>query len=152
MFIKNLGEIEGNIDCIYNTDEKYISFSKTVSIGSYTSPKGHTVPIKHQIRFLDSFKVIATSLSQLVSNLDETRFANVKKFFPEDQISLLTRKGVYPYDYMDSSKRLEETQLPHKEAFYSRLNGEHISEENYDHALEVWEKFNMRTSRNYQFV
>ena len=59
------------------------------------------------------------SLGQLVSNLHESRFNNVRKYYPKDRINLLLRKGVYPHGYMDSPERLKETQLPPKEAFYS---------------------------------
>ena len=65
-------------------------------------------------------------------------FKNVKRYYAEDKLSLLTRKGIYPYEYMVSPKKLKETQLPPIEAFYSRLNDEGISDENYAHAQEVW--------------
>ena len=46
---------------------------------------------------------------------------------------------------MDSSERLKETQLPPKEAFYARLHDEHISDEDYALAQNVWKEFNMET-------
>ena len=46
---------------------------------------------------------------------------------------LFLRKGVYPYEYMDSWKRFDETSLPDKEAFYSKLNEKDISDEDYAH-------------------
>ena len=72
---------------------------------------------------------MAASVYSLVDNLPKDAFKNVKKHYAGDKIDLLTQKGVYPYDYMDSSKRLEETQLPPKEAIYSRLNDACISDE-----------------------
>ena len=134
LFIKNLGFSEGNIDCIPNNEERYISFTKKIQVGSYTSEKGETKPLHHQIRFIDSFKFMDTSLDKLVSNLPKDAFNNIKRYYANDKLSLLTRKGVYPYKYMNSPERLIETQLPPKEAFYSRLNDEGISEENYTHA------------------
>ena len=92
---------------------------------------------------------MATSLNQLVSNLDKSRFNSVRKYHPEDRISLLLRKGVHPYDYMDSPKRLKEPRLPSEEAFYSRLNDEHISDEDYAHAQKVWKEFKMKTLEDY---
>ena len=59
------------------------------------------------------------------------------------------RKGVYPYDYVDNLDRLSETQLPPKEAFYSRLNKSHISDEDYSHAQKVWKDFSCKTMRDY---
>ena len=50
---------------------------------------------------------------------------------------------------MDSLEKLKETELPPKEAFYSRLNDEDISDENYAHAKKVWKTFNMKTLKDY---
>ena len=38
---------------------------------------------------------------------------------------------LFPYDYVDSLKRLDETKLPPKESFYSKLFGSDISDEDY---------------------
>ena len=48
----------------------------------------------------------------------------------------MTQKGVYPYDYMDSFEKFDETQLPNKEDFFSIMNNEHISDEEYKHELK----------------
>ena len=72
---------------------------------------------------------MATSLDKLVNNLPKDAFNNIKRYYADNKLSLLTSKGVYPYEYMNSPERLKETQLPPKEAFYSRLN-EGISDEN----------------------
>ncbi|MFZ2538730.1 MAG: hypothetical protein WAX04_07500 [Oscillospiraceae bacterium] len=58
-------------------------------------------------------------------------------------------KGVYPYDYMDSIERLNETKLPLKTAFNSRLNDASASNEDYDHAQTVWQEFGCKTIRDY---
>jgi len=49
----------------------------------------------------------------------------------------MKKKGVYPYDYMDSFSRFNETSLPEREDFYSILNVTDISEDDYKHAQEV---------------
>ena len=51
----------------------------------------------------------------------------------------MIRKGVYPYEYMDGWKKFEETSLPPKLAFYSRLNMKGISDQGHDHAQQVWQ-------------
>ena len=66
-----------------------------------------------------------------------------------DNVSLLTQKGFYPYDYVSSIERFSETQLPLKSEFYSKLNDEDISEEDYQHALKVWNTFNCQNIRDY---
>ena len=141
LFVKNLGFSDGSIDCIPNNEERYISFTKKIQVGSYTK-KGKneekTTPLHHHIRFIDSFKFMATRLDKLVNNMSK-----------EDKLKLLTRKGQYPYEYMNSSEKLKETQLPPKEAFYSRLNDEGISDENYAHAQEVWKTFEMKNLEDY---
>ena len=92
---------------------------------------------------------MATSLDKLVNNLPKDPFNNVKRYYADDKLSLLTRKGVYPYEYMNSPEKLKETQLPQKEAFYSRLNDEGISDENYTHVKKVWETFEMKNLEDY---
>ena len=148
LFIKNLGFSEGNIDCIPNNEERYISFTKRIQVGSYTK-KEETKPLHHQIRFIDSFKLMDTSLDKLVDNLPKDAFNNIKGYYADDKLSLLTRKGVYPYEYMNSPEKLKETQLPPKKAFYSRLNDEGISDENYAHAKKVWKTFEMKNLEDY---
>ena len=149
LFIKNLGFSAGNTDCIPNNEERYISFTKRIHVGSYTSKKGETKPLHHQIRFIDSFKFMAASLDSLVNNLPKYAFNNVKRYYKGDKLSLLTRKGVYPYEYMNSLEKLKETKLPPKEAFYSRLNDEGISNEDYVLARKVWETFEMKKLKDY---
>jgi hypothetical protein len=44
---------------------------------------------------------------------------------------LLFAKGIFPYEFFDSLEKFNETQLPPKEAFYSNLNEESITDEEY---------------------
>ena len=157
LFIKNLGFSNGDIDCIPNNEEKYISFSKKIQVGTY--PKKaldaegdifyEQKPIYHTIRFIDSFKFMATSLEKLVNNLPEDDFINLSLYYSGDKFNLLARKGVYPYEYMDLLEKLKETKLPPKEAFYSRLNDGGISDEDYAHAQKVWKIFKMEYFKDY---
>ncbi|CAH3161229.1 unnamed protein product [Porites lobata] len=89
----------------------------------YRSRKtGKMVSLDFEIRFIDSYKFLQTSLANL---------------------------GVFPYDYVSNLSKLTETQLPPKEEFYSKLNDEDISEEDYYHAIRVWDTFNCKTIRDY---
>ena len=65
---------------------------------------------------------MSVSLDSLVNNLPKDAFYSVKREYRGNNLELLTRKGVYPYDYMDTPEKLKETELPLKEAFYSKLN------------------------------
>ena len=149
LFIKNLGFTAGNIDCIPNNEERYISFTKNIEVGSYMNYKGETKPKYHKIRFIDSFEFMSTSLDSLVNNLPEEAFNNLKRYYTGDELSLVMRKGVCPYEYMDSLERFKENKLPPRESFYSRLTSEHISDEDYQHAQKVWRMFEMKTLRDY---
>ena len=148
LFIKQLAKIDGKLECIPSTEEKYLSFSKHIKVGEYKHINGDIIPINFEIRFLDSFKFIQTSLANLVSNLSQDDFHNTKHEFKKNT-SLLTRKGVYPYDYVSSLDKLSETCLPPKEEFYSKLNDEDISDEDYQHAIKVWNTFGCKTIKDY---
>ena len=149
LFIKNLGFTAGNIDCIPNNEEKYISFTKNIEVGTYIDKEGKTKPINHKIRFVDTYKFVSEKLDKLVKNLLENGFNNLKRYYTGDKLNLLKRKGVYPYEYMDSLERFNETKLPPKEAFYSRLTGKDISDEDYAHAQKVWDVFEMDNLQDY---
>ena len=148
LFIKQLAKLEGKLECIPSTEEKYISFSKHIKVGEYKDVGGNVFPVTFEIRFLDSFKFLQTSLANLVSNLSPNDFYNTKYIF-RSNTSLLTRKGVFPYDYVSSLNKLSETCLPPKEEFYSKLNDEHISDEDYQHAINVWNTFGCKTIKDY---
>ncbi len=62
---------------------------------------------------------------------------------------ILTSKGIYPYDYMDSFMRFKETQLPSKESFYNNLYEEEISDKEYKHAQEIWKIFKIKNLGEY---
>ena len=115
------------LSCIPNNQERYIA----VQLGT--------------LRFIDSFQFMGSSLESLVSNLADEgldKFKLLSRFVVNvNQRRLLLRKGVYPYDYMDSPKKMEERKLPPKEAFYSELYEEDITEEDYKHAHDVWNGF-----------
>ena len=161
LFIKNLGFTAGNIDCIPNNEEKYISFSKKIVVNQYEKKikvkdeSGRIMEmlkmtdIYHTIRFIDSFKFMPTSLDSLVNNLPEEAFNNLERYYTDDELSLVKRKGVYPYEYMDSLERFKENKLPPKEVFYSRLTGEGVSNEDYEHAKNVWDVFEMKNLQDY---
>ena len=149
LFIKQLAKVSGDLSFIPSTEEKYISFSKKIKVDEHFSrKKGTTLPIKFEIRFIDSFKFLQTSLANLVSNLQPTDFKNLNRVIKENT-SLLNRKGCYPYDYVSSTDILKETKLPSKDLFYSELYDKHISDEDYQHAIKVWNTFNCKTIKDY---
>ena len=120
-----------NINAIPNNMEKYMAFM-----------------LGNHLTFIDSFQFMSSSLEKLVSNLPIESLKYTSQVFEDDELKLMAKKGVYPYDYMDSFQKFKE-QLPSKEEFYSILNNKHISAEDYQHAQNVWNTFNLKNMGEY---
>ena len=105
-----------------------------------------------QFRFVDSYAFLSSSLGQLVANTPKANLSITRSYIEQAKFNLITQKGVYPYEYMDSFDRFEETQLPPKENFYSSLTDESISDSDYQHAQEVWTTFNCKNLKDYHDV
>ena len=99
--------------------------------------------------FIDSFQFMSSSLSNLVNNLPAEAFKYTGQVFQGEQLSLMKKKGVYPYDYMDSFEKFEDNKLPKKEDFFSIMNNEHITDEEYQHAQNVWNDFSLSSMGEY---
>ena len=99
--------------------------------------------------FIDSFQFMSSSLSNLVNNLPAEAFKYTGQVFQGEQLSLMTKKGVYPYDYMNSFEKFEDSRLPKKEDFFSIMNNKHITDEEYQHAQNVWNKFGLSSMGEY---
>ena len=151
LFIKKIGSSnkKENVDCIPNNEEKYISFSKTIVTGQYTNKKGEIKDKTFKIVFKDSLKFMSSSLGALVNNLPKDAFKNLLKYFTPKQAEILKQKRFYPYEYMNSEEKFNDTKLPPREAFYSKLSGRGIKEKDYKHAWNVWNTFKMKTFKEY---
>ena len=137
---------------IAKNKEDYISFSVNITVDRYVDKLGNEKEKLIKLRFIDSFKFMSSSLDSLTRNL----VGSMTKLFgfenhSELQYELLTRKGVYPYEYMTSWDRFGES-LPLIEAFYNKLNMSKISGNDYQHAQRVWKKFGIRNLRDYHDV
>ena len=62
---------------------------------------------------------------------------------------MLLRKGVCPYEYLDSWGRFNETSLPDKEAFYSNLNMEDITDVDYKQAKRIFRNLSNQNLGDY---
>ena len=155
--------------------------------------------LQYKLKFIDSFRFMATSPSNLVDNLSEIykkecktceerrkiksecnfiglknnrlyykckecnkesfkaisglieKFSNMHQFCNGDvnKFVLLLRKGVYPYECMDSWEIFNEKSLPDKKAFYSELYMEDITDEDYAHTQKVFKEFGLRNLGDY---
>ena len=120
------------INAILNNMEKYMAFM-----------------LGNHLTFIDSFQFMSSSLDRLVSNLQKDDLKYTSKSFKGKMLDLLSKKGVYPYDYMDSFEKFNEKKLPTKDQFYSILNDQHITDDEYNHAKEVWDTFYIKTMGEY---
>ena len=68
------------------------------------------------------------------------KFPSIYQFCNGDlnKFILLVRKGLYPYEDIDNWEIFDETTIRPKEAFYSKLNLDVISDADYPHAQKVW--------------
>ena len=129
---------EKTIKVIPNNMEKYVSFQ----LGN--------------LRFLDSLQFLGpgSSLDRLAKNLTEfpylkEQFLQVWSFNQAEYLDQLCQKGIYPYSYMKSFEKFQETSLPPKEAFRNDLTGEDISNEQYEFAEQVWLSMNCESLGDY---
>ena len=153
LFIRELGAHTSDMEVIAKNKEDYISFSIKVPVEKYVDKNGEEKDKLIELRFIDSFKFMSSSLDSLTKNLVGSR----KRLFgfedySELQYGLLTRKGVYPYEYINSWDRFEETQFPSINAFYSNLNISSISEKDYQHAQRVWKEFGIHNLGDYHHL
>ena len=128
------------ITCIPSTTEIFITFSVN-------------------LEFIDSLSFVQGSLERLVDSLSQNNLQNITDKFThvntnfhglsDDQKLLLTQKGVYPYDYMDSLKKFEDTSFPCIEDCYSQLNKEEMDVQDYERALKVWDTFDVSNMGEY---
>ena len=123
LLMQAISKMDSRVSCIPNNTEKYISSLE-------------------QLRFIDIAQFLLASLRKLVAVNPPEAFQITAQHEPNrERRELLMRKGVYPYEYMDTWDRFTEPRLPAKEVFYSKLSDAHISDEDYTHAQKVWETF-----------
>ena len=131
-YVNKKGEkCQMNINAIPNNMEKYMAFM-----------------LGNHLTFIDSFQFMSSSLDKLVSNLPKEALIYTSQKFKGDKLGLMSQKGVYPYDFMDSFDKFNK-KLPPKNEFYSILNDEHISDKDYTHAQNVWNTFNLKNMGEY---
>ena len=135
--MQNIGKIvneKGNlkIGAMPNNMEKYIGFT----LGDH-------------LMFIDSFQFMSSSLDKLVSNLPKEKLRYTSSVFEGRKLELMSKKGVYPYDFMDDYCKFHYESLPSKEKFYNILNDKHITDEEYEHAKEVWKALDLKDMGEY---
>ena len=132
---ESLGKFKDfRLRCIPQTSERYVSFSLD------------------SLRFLDSFQFLPSALETSVNNLKQEgidAFPHLlSEFEDREHAELLIRKGVYPYDYMDSFHRFDETDLPPLNDFFPPLR-KNVFRMRFMIMHRVFEQFNMTSLGDY---
>ncbi|CAH1122130.1 unnamed protein product [Ceutorhynchus assimilis] len=131
-------EIQGKIQLLRLNEEKYISFTKYIENNNIS------------FRFIDSFRFMANKLETLASYLDDKQKTVTRQYYSDEtQFNLVTRKGVFPYKYIDCWDKLQENSLPPIQQFFSHLTNSTVSQDEYRHACNVWDTFNIKSIQEY---
>ena len=131
LIMQELGKFNFKIKIIPNGLEKYVSFN-----------------INNKLAFIDSLQFLSSSLDSLVKNFGKDDFKYSSQEFYSNVLDLVKQKEFYPYEYMSNFEKFKE-KLPSKEKFSSYLTGKKISDKECEHVLKVWDKFEMKTIKDY---
>ena len=137
------------------TDEIYISFSLHVPIGDYKSKSGAIYPKFEEMRFLDSYRFLPSSLNNFVNSMNENDFRILDHHFKKpDESNLLKKKGFYPYSYIDCYQKFEEKQLPvYGPNWFNTLSGKiNVNTSDLANANNVWKKFRCENIADYHDI
>lgn len=149
-------KFNGSLHIIPKNAERYMSFTQAIQKSELVTGSNDDEDMNYhenlKLRFIDSFRFLPAALSKIVETIPKENLTITKKewqHLSEDDFSLITRKGVQPYDYLDDMNKLYEDRLPPIEAFYNRLNDSHISEAEYEHAKKIWNAFEINSLLSY---
>ena len=166
VFFHNMKNYDGHL--IIQNAEK-LSNKKKIDVIAQNSEKFINIGFD-SLSVKDSFSFITASLDKLVSmtkydNTDEKdrrkwvlrdnwqsnfRYSSKNDIIKTEKcLDLLTEKGVYPYDYMNSFDKFNDEHLPSKEQFYSRLTEEDITNDDYNKAKQIWKHFDIKNMGEY---
>ena len=150
LFIRELAKHTKDMGVIAKNVEDYISFSIKVEVDKYGDKNGEEKMKDIELRFIDSFKFMSSSLDSLLNNLSkgDHKFWGFEEY-NDKQRELLIRKGIYPYEYMSSWDKFNDDRLPRKEQFYSSLNMSGVSDKEYEHTCKVWKGFGIKNMGEY---
>ena len=134
---KAMNKFPHTVEIIPSTEEDYISM--TVRLGQSFS-----------IKFVDSYRFLAASLDRLAQTIPTESFVRTRALCrTEEEFDMVKRKAPFCYDYVDSAARMNETVPPPREAFFNTLTQAHISDEEYERFLRVWQSFGFATLGEY---
>ena len=130
-YLQEVGKFNLQINVIQNRLEKCISFT-----------------FNNKLIFIGSFRFLSSSLDSLVKSLSKNDFKYLIQDFDNNVLDLIKQKWLYPNEYMRDFKKFKE-EFPSKQKFYSFLTGEKITDKEYEHVFNVWNKFEIKMMKDY---
>jgi len=139
------------VKTIAKTAEKFTELRVTIS------------NVKWKLSIKDSLNFLSGSIEKLTRTLTsqpgekKDHLKNTWSFFKEfdlneEHFELFTQKGIFPYSWLTSYKRLSEESLPPRESFFDELSEKECSESDYEHAQTVWRVFKCQTMADYTLL
>ena len=132
LIMQEIGKFDVKISVTPNALEKYMTFT-----------------INKNLVFIDNMQFMNSSLDALVKNLSDNHFRHLSQEFCGNLLELVKRKGMSPYEYLDSFKKFSDEKLSDRYESFSSLKGECISEKIFLRAIEVWIMFKMNNMGDY---
>jgi hypothetical protein len=130
--IKEISPKRGISTVTARTSEKYLSFDVV------------------QFRFVDSMNFLAISIEKLSEILEKSNvYEYTKKYMPPEKNHLLTRKLIFPYEWLDSYDKLNEPRLPEIGQFYSYLKLKNITDQKYQEIIKTFDELSCKTVGQY---
>ena len=143
--------------------------NREINVIGQTMEKYMQIVWANHILFRDSLLFLNLSLDSLVKSLVKSvssekhfdkKFNNLNTIIAakyndgnrHPKLKLLTRKGVFPYEYIDSYKKLDDIALPDKMHFFSTLTQNEITIIDYEHAKNVWNVFQCKSLKEYLYL
>ena len=132
LIFKELSKFNCKISVIPNGLENYTSFT-----------------LNNNIVFIDYMLFMKSSLDKLVKNVGSEDLKHFSDVFSGEELELVEKKGVYPYEYFNSFKKFKEINLPDTDKFFSSLKDFRINEKEYQRACNVWKVFKIKNLAEY---
>jgi hypothetical protein len=130
--IKEISPKRGISTVIARTSEKYLSFD----VG--------------QLRFVDSMNFLAISIEKLSEILEKSNvYEYTKKYMLRDKHNLITRKLIFPYEWLYSYDKLNKSRFPEIGQFYSHLKLKNITDQKYQEIIKTFDDLNCKTLGQY---
>ena len=156
---KMLKQYDSNGVNVLNTNSQT---TMLIKMDKYTKVKvNHGKEIKNRkisFQVKDSLQVMSSSLDTLLKNLPHDQKVHQLDYIKtahrdidvndKGMLDLLLGKGVFPYSYFDSPKKLSGS-LPSKDLWYDCLRQDDIKQEDYDKACRVWNTLKCKTFKDY---